>query len=204
MPITENSDTVETLLEPGTTVETEEGRGVIKSIALNAAEYNDEWQLEPPSIEVELENGEIIYTCICELVIPSDDEATELLHSEYDRLWPPMTDEVPEDAEMLIPEGKEEEMGKRTATIGGILAPDDIVWLVIVPKPGSLLWETAQEGDYDEARLELISEGPFRTTWDFFRGTLPRDMKNEEYYFASTEDEAMDILLDKFPHLIGE
>jgi len=205
MPITEDSDSVETLLEIGTKVETDEGPGEVKSISLNAAEYGEDWQLEPPSIEVELENGEIIFTCICELVLPSDDEATKLLHAEYERLWPPIDEAVPEDAEMLIPEGQEEEMGT-TKIAGGsfAIAPEDTVWLVIIPKPGSSLWETSQSGDFDDVVLELISEGPFHNTWDFFRGTLTRDANNETYYFASDYDTALDILLDKFPHLIGE
>jgi hypothetical protein len=109
MPIVEDSDTVKTLIEIGDHVVTDDGEGTVAGIALNAAEYNGAWQLEPPTIVVELEDGTTIHTCICSLELLDDEEGTELLHAEYERLWPPMDNEVPEDAEMLIPEGDEEE-----------------------------------------------------------------------------------------------
>ncbi len=108
MPIVENADTTERLLGVGDEIETDDGVGVITNITLNAAEYNGEWQLEPPAIEVKLEDGSTVHTCICSLKVPGEEDATELLHQEYDRLWPPMQDEVPEDADVLIPEGDED------------------------------------------------------------------------------------------------
>lgn len=110
--VEEDSDQVKSLVAVGDEVVTEKGVGIVTNITLNSADYGGEWQLEPPSVEVELEDGSIIHTCICSLELPDDPDGTELLHSEFDRLWPPVTDEVPEDADMLIPEG-EEEMTRR-------------------------------------------------------------------------------------------
>jgi hypothetical protein len=112
MPITETSDDVVALLQAGDAVETDEGPGTVTGISLHGAEYDGEWQLEPPSVAVLLEDGRTIHTCLCTLKL-QDPEHTELLHQEFERLWPPM-DGVPEDAEDLIPEGQEDEIMRYT------------------------------------------------------------------------------------------
>lgn len=104
--VEESADQTLRLFAVGDEVETEDGPGVVTGIAFNAAEYHEGWQLEPPLVEVELTDGSSIHTCLCNLTLDSE-EGTKLLHSEFDRLWPPM-DDVPEDADMLIPEGDEE------------------------------------------------------------------------------------------------
>ena len=108
MPITEDPDTTVPLLKIGDEIDTDDGPGVLMDVQINAAEYNGEWQLEPPTLVVELDDGQTIHTCLCSVTLPDSEEGTELLHQEYERLWPPMMDEVPEDAEQLIPEGNEE------------------------------------------------------------------------------------------------
>jgi hypothetical protein len=108
MPVETDPDTVQRLVGIGDEVVTPEGSGIVVDIILSSADYPDGTELEPPGIGVELDNGETIYTCICQLGL-EDESATELLHSEYYRLWP--LKDGPEDVEMLIPE-KEEVMSR--------------------------------------------------------------------------------------------
>ena len=108
MPVVEDSDQVLPLLTVGDAVETDEGPGVLTSVQFQTAQYDGAWELEPPSLIVELDSGETIHTCLCVIKLPSTQKGTRLLHQEFNRLWPPKTDGVPEDADMMIPEGDEE------------------------------------------------------------------------------------------------
>ena len=107
--ITDDPNQVEKLFSVGSSVNTDEGPGVVVDIQFNVADYEGDVQLEPPSIVVELDSGSTIHTCLCSIELPDDEGGTEILHSEFNRLWPPMDEHIPEDAEMLLPEEKEEE-----------------------------------------------------------------------------------------------
>ena len=109
MPVVEDSDQVYKLFAVGDDVITQDGPGEVIGVQFNIAKYNKRWELEPPAIVVELEDGTVIHTCLCEIELPSTKKGTKLLHREFDRLWPPIDEEVPEDADMLIPEGEEEQ-----------------------------------------------------------------------------------------------
>jgi len=107
----------------------------------------------------------------------------------------------------MIPEGKEEEMGnKKTAKMsGGFIAPDDDVWLVIIPSEGSSLHHLIEEAYLPDIELELLGGPyPFSWTWDFFRGTSAENSRSEKYYLAESEDMARDILFSHFPELLAE
>ena len=108
MPVVEDHDQVYKLFAVGDEVLTSEGPGEVIGVQFNCAKYNTRWELEPPQIIVELDDGTVIHTCLCELELPNTVKGTNLLHREFDRLWPPMTDEVPENADMMIPEGEED------------------------------------------------------------------------------------------------
>lgn len=118
MPIEQNSDQVKELFGTGSRVMTPEGPGEIIGISLLAADYDGAVQLEPPRIEVLLDDGRELHTCMCELDVGCE-ETNEFIKSEFDRLWPPMTDGVPDDAASTIPEGMEEEM-QRVAYFRGV------------------------------------------------------------------------------------
>jgi len=117
MPVVEDSDQVLPLFKVGDNVITPKGPGVLVDVQFNTAQYNGDWELEPPSLVVELESGETIHTCLCRIELPKTTKGTRLIHREFNRLWPPKTEAVPEDADMLIPEGDEDpvEPTKRTA-----------------------------------------------------------------------------------------
>lgn len=108
MPVVEDSDQVLPLLKVGDEVTTDEGPGVLVGVQFQTAQYNGKWELEPPQLEVDLDSGKTIYTCLCSIELPNTQKGTKLIHQEFDRLWPPRTEAVPEDADMLIPEGDEE------------------------------------------------------------------------------------------------
>jgi len=77
------------LFHVGSIVETDEGLGEIIDIVIQAGKY-DRWELDPPKLVIMLENGSILNACMCSIRIPESEKATELLHREYDRLWPPV------------------------------------------------------------------------------------------------------------------
>lgn len=108
MPVVEDSDQVLPLLSIGDTVETDDGPGTLVSVQFQTAQYNGSWELEPPSLVVELDSGETVHTCLCSITLPGTKLGTKLLHREFERLWPPKTSGVPEDSKMLIPEGDED------------------------------------------------------------------------------------------------
>jgi len=107
--ITDDPNQVEKLFSVGSSVNTEEGPGVVTDVQFNTADYEGDIQLEPPSIVVELEDGSTIHTCLCSIELPDNEAGTEILYSEFNRLWPPMDEHIPEDAEMLLPEEEEAE-----------------------------------------------------------------------------------------------
>lgn len=124
MPVVEDSDQVLPLLKVGDEVTTDEGPGVLVGVQFQTAQYNGKWELEPPQLEVDLDSGKTIYTCLCSIELPNTQKGTKLIHQEFNRLWPPKDENVPEDSEMLIPEGDEEpqeevvrEGSERTATM---------------------------------------------------------------------------------------
>ena len=119
MPIEQDSDQVKHLFGVGDEIETPSGPGTIIGIAILAADYGGDVQLEPPSIEVELDDGTVIHTCMCQIDV-GDEKANELIRSEFDRLWPPMDAGVPDGAESTIPEGEEDSMQRTGARIGGV------------------------------------------------------------------------------------
>lgn len=109
-PLDEEASDTFTLLEIGDEVTTSDNhRGKVVNIALHGADYGDDRkELEPPSITVKLEeDGTEIVTCICALELENEED-TALLHSEYERLWPPIED-LPGDAHRLIDDEKIEE-----------------------------------------------------------------------------------------------
>ncbi len=108
MPVVESSDQVLPLLSCGDQLETDDGPGTLVSVQFQTAQYNGSWELEPPSLIVELDSGQTIHTCLCSITLPGTKLGTKLLHREFKRLWPPKTDGVPEDSAMLIPEGSED------------------------------------------------------------------------------------------------
>lgn len=110
-PLDEEAGDTFALLEIGDKVTTPEGPGEVVDIALHGADYGDgRVELEPPAITVKLEDGSEVVTCPCVLEL-DDDENTSLLHSEYERLWPPV-DDLPGDAHQLIDDEKIEEKMK--------------------------------------------------------------------------------------------
>jgi len=135
MPIEQDSDQVKRLFGIGDEVGTPEGRGTIVDIAMLVADYDGEVQLEPPSIQVELDDGRVIHTCMCELDL-GDEDANEFVQHEFDRLWPPMIDGVPDDAESTIPEGEEETM-QRQARRHVVREPVRFVWYTTLARRGS-------------------------------------------------------------------
>lgn len=101
--IREDQDDVWTVLAVGDEVGTPEGPGTVEEIEIALARYIDETELEPPHVQVRLEDGSIIDTCLCRLELQDPDD-TEVVRSEFQRLWPPVQDHVPEDAESTLPE----------------------------------------------------------------------------------------------------
>jgi len=100
------------LLKRGTHVDTPLGPGVIEDIAIQAGKYGKRIELEPPLIQVRLDDPEegspeVVHVCMCKLRLDNP-EHEAIIRKEYSRLWPPMTDEVPEDVHMLVDLNKTE------------------------------------------------------------------------------------------------
>ena len=112
-PLDEQAGDVFTILSIGDSVTTENGPGVVTNIELHGADYGDgRKELEPPSITVKLdESEEEIIVCPCTLELNDAPSLTQLLHDEYDRLWPPV-EELPGEAETLIDDEKIENSRK--------------------------------------------------------------------------------------------
>ncbi|KKN66712.1 hypothetical protein LCGC14_0468980 [marine sediment metagenome] len=117
MPVVDDSDQVLPLLSVGDAIDTPEGPGVLVDVQFNTAQYDGKWQLEPPSLVVELDDGQTIHTCLCVITLPGTTKGTRLIHQEFNRLWPPRTEGVPEGADMLIPEGEEDAVREGNETI---------------------------------------------------------------------------------------
>lgn len=162
--ITDDPNEVDKLFSVGSEVVTEEGSGVVVDVQFNIADYEGDVQLEPPAIVVELEDGTTIHTCLCSIELPEDEQGTEILHSEFDRLWPPMDDYIPEDAEMLLPEEhEEEEATMRTAEYQGWKNYE--TWAVA-------LWIDNERSDYEywrevaeELKRQVEEEGSSSEHW---------------------------------------
>ena len=104
-PIDEEPGDIFTILEIGDKVDTPDGPGEVTNISLHGADYGDDRiELEPPSISVKLEDGTETTVCPCVIEL-EDEELTDLLHDEYNRLWPPM-DKLPGDAQRLVDDEK--------------------------------------------------------------------------------------------------
>lgn len=104
-PLDEEPGDVFTLLEIGDKVDTPDGPGEVVNIALHGADYGDDrLELEPPAISVKLEDGTETTVCPCVIEL-EDEDLTDLLHDEYNRLWPPM-DKLPGDAQRLVDDEK--------------------------------------------------------------------------------------------------
>ncbi len=93
------------ILETGQHVDTPDGPGTIIDMALHAGRYGDRIELEPPVVTVELDdedaNPRRIQVCLCRLGL-EDGEHEAILSKEFDRLWPPVDDEIPESAHQLV------------------------------------------------------------------------------------------------------
>jgi hypothetical protein len=103
-PLDEEASEVYTILEIGDQVGTPDGPGEVVNISLHGADYGDRHELEPPAISVKLEDGTETTVCPCVIEL-EDEELTDLLHDEYNRLWPPM-EELPGDAQRLVDDEK--------------------------------------------------------------------------------------------------
>lgn len=105
-----NEDTF-TLLKKGQQVETPLGPGVIVDIEIQAGRYGKRVEIEPPAVTVKLDDPEEgdpdrIVVCMCKLGL-EDDEHEAIIKKEFSRLWPPLTEDVPEDTHMLVNVHKE-------------------------------------------------------------------------------------------------
>jgi hypothetical protein len=111
-----SSDKAFTLLKRGQEVETPLGPGRIDDIEIQAGRYGKRIELEPPVISVELDKPKpgqpkVVTVCMCKLGL--EDPAHEtIIKKEFSRLWPPISDEIPEEAMMLI--DHQEEFQKKT------------------------------------------------------------------------------------------
>ena len=100
------------LLKRGQPVDTPLGKGVIEDIAIQAAKYGKRFELEPPLIQVRLDDPpegepELVHVCMCKLGLEQPAHEA-IIRKEFGRLWPPLTDEVPEDTHMLMDIKKKE------------------------------------------------------------------------------------------------
>ncbi len=101
-----SSDEVISLLEVGQAVDTPLGAGKIVDIAIHAGKYGDKIEIEPPSVTVELNDPKEgdpkrVQVCMCKLGL-EDAEKEAIISKEFSRLWPPLTDEIPQDTRMLV------------------------------------------------------------------------------------------------------
>jgi hypothetical protein len=99
------SEEVFPLLEVGQPVDTPLGPGRIHDISLVASDYGSQTELEP-SIMVELDDPDeglpkVIQVCMCKLGL-GDEKKEALIRKEFQRLWPPITDEIPKDSRMIV------------------------------------------------------------------------------------------------------
>lgn len=208
MPVVEDSDRVLCLLEIGDTIETDEGPGRLTGVRFNTAKYNNKWELEPPALVVELDSGQTIHTCLCSIELPHTQKGTTLLHREFDRLWPPRTDGVPEDADMLIPEGDEEPQGiertamKRTAQEGYQGWKNYPTW-------NTALWINNDQGlqeHFYEIRDQIRTENEFpegalsKDDWEYSLKVLSDSMR---YYFEEWYEDLVQDLPGPFNDLLG-
>lgn len=104
------------LLRIGQQVETPLGSGRIVDIAIQAGKYGDRIEMEPPAITVDLDKPpedvpKRIVVCMCKLGL-EDDKHEAIIRKEFHRLWPPLTDEIHEDAHMLMDLNKQDELDK--------------------------------------------------------------------------------------------
>jgi hypothetical protein len=100
-----DEDTID-LLKRGLHVNTPLGKGVIEDIAIQAAKYGKRYELEPPLIQVRLDDPEegepqVVHVCMCKLGLEQPSHEA-IIRKEFGRLWPPITDEIPEDTHMLM------------------------------------------------------------------------------------------------------
>ena len=111
------------VIRVGDDVDTPDGPAVVYEIAIHGGKYGDRFELEPPAIFVKMADDEAIrQVCMCVLKL-SNIVHEKLLSKEFDRLWPPIDEDVPEDAYMLVDHDKEEStvmrsIRTRTAEMG--------------------------------------------------------------------------------------
>ena len=130
-----NNEDAFTLLKIGQEVDTPLGPGVIVDIEVQAGRYGDRVEMEPPVVTVELHDPpkdapKRVVVCICKLGL-KDDEHEAIIHKEFARLWPPITDEIPEDSRMIVDVQKEFEKRSsafraRVEAMVGEVDPEDI------------------------------------------------------------------------------
>jgi len=99
------ADGVMPLLEVGQQVETPLGHGRISDISLVASDYGTQVEMEP-KIMVDLDDPEegipnTIQVCMCKLGL-GDEKKEAIIRKEFSRLWPPITDEIPQDSRMIV------------------------------------------------------------------------------------------------------
>lgn len=124
-----------TVLKRGQPVETPLGPGHIDDIEVQAARYGKRIELEPPVISVELDDPEagqpkIVTVCMCKLGL-ANTEHEAIIQKEFSRLWPPITDDIPEEARMLV--DHQEEFQKKTGEFLRLVAnaaPEDSIELI--------------------------------------------------------------------------
>jgi hypothetical protein len=170
-PVDEQGQVFE-VLKRGDKVTTEDGPGEVVDITLMGADYSDERsELEPPQITVKLdEDGQEIVVCPCAIDL-EDEEATEFLHQEYERLWPPVED-LPGDAQTLVDDEKTRAFletrflrARRKAThvieAQGPLTPGQIVEDIegVEVGSGATVLDTILSDDQQQVELYLHDSG---------------------------------------------
>ena len=105
------NEEVFSVLKIGQNVSTPIGKGIIVDIEIQAGRYGDRIELEPPAITVELtkpkkDQPKRVVVCMCKLGL-ADKEHEAILRKEFSRLWPPITDDIPEETRMLVDVSKE-------------------------------------------------------------------------------------------------
>lgn len=92
------------LLERGQAVDTPLGPGVIDDISIHAGRYGDRIEMEPPTVTVLLDdqssNPRRVQVCMCALSL-ADKEHETIISKEYNRLWPPVDETIPDYAHQL-------------------------------------------------------------------------------------------------------
>jgi antirestriction protein len=99
------------LLRVGDEVGTPDGDAVVYEIAIHGGDYGERMELEPPAVFVKMKDEAAVppirQVCVCVLTLPNTVHE-KLLSKELDRLWPPVDDDIPEEAHMLVDPNKEE------------------------------------------------------------------------------------------------